>query len=742
MSSDRLGARRFRFDGPHPTFSGGVGASSLSVGKTGSMGVGDSHLNRQDSRPFERGGTRSTPLDSAIARTRDFLIGQQHAEGYWVAELEGDTILESEYILLLAYLGQGQSETAKLAANYLRRQQRPEGGWAIYPGGPLEISASVKSYWTLKIVGDDPAAEHMVRAKEAIRAAGGAEKVNSFTRYYMALLGIISYDQCPAVPPELILLPPWMPLNIYEMSAWSRTIVVPLSLLWAFRPAFKLPAGQGIDELFLNSPEKLPLTMGASGQLDAMKTKSWIPWSSLFRWVDRGIKLVEKVGFKPLRAEAIRRCTAWLEARFEDSDGLGAIFPPIIWSVIAMKCLGHADDSPEVQRHLLELEKLTIREGDSIRLEPCKSPVWDTAIATLALREAGVTPDERPVRRAIQWLLSKECRTPGDWTLRAPADVEPSGWFFEFRNAFYPDVDDTCMVLIALARSLPEQDRAGWRADLLLPATSGAGKKAAEPGVVLTRTQSDPLSVLGDLERMEPMLSAMRRGARWIMAMQNADGGWGAFDRDNTREIFTRVPFADHNAMIDPSTADLTARMLEMFADLGMTGDHPVARRALAFVWNEQEHDGAWFGRWGVNYLYGTWQTLVGLAAIGVPVDDPRMRKGAEWLKSVQQPGGGWGETPATYDDPSLRGQGTPTASQTAWAIMGLIAAGEANSDAAQKGVAWLLAHQGLDGTWDEAPWTGTGFPRVFYLKYHYYRIYWPLMALARMARATQGKGL
>lgn len=724
MSSEWLGQRRFRFDAAHT-----AAAGTIRTGATFST-----------REPFPGPSPR---LLATIDRTRNYLLEHQHPEGFWVGELEGDTILESEYVLLLAYLGRGQSEVARKAANYILKQQLPHGGWAIYPGGPLEVSASVKAYLALKIVGHSADAAYMVHAREAIRAAGGAEKVNSFTRYYLALLGIISYDQCPAVPPEIILLPSWMPFNIYEMSAWSRTIIIPLSLLWAFRPQFRLPEEQHIRELFLNSPEQLPVTMAPAENVDALRQPTWIDWDRLFRRIDRAIKLLERLRLRPLRAAAVRRAAAWMQERFAESDGLGAIFPPIIWSVIALKCLGHSDESPEVLRALNELEKLMIREGDTIRLEPCKSPVWDTAIATIALREAGVTADDPAIELAANWLLSKEARSRGDWAVRQPA-VEPSGWFFEFNNRFYPDIDDTCMVVMALTRCLPEGGQSRWRADyrfgesaaaMLFRRTEGGDVADLEVSAVLSRQNHTSESAVAEIEQMRPVLSAVGRGARWIMAMQNRDGGWGAFDCNNDREIFTRVPFADHNAMIDPSTADLTARMLEMFAGLGMTADHPVAQRALQFLWREQEPDHCWFGRWGVNYLYGTWQTLVGLTAIGVSPGDPRVRKAVDWLKDAQHECGGWGESPLSYDDPATRGQGTPTASQTAWAIMGLLAAGKADCPAVDAGVQFLLDTQRDDGTWDEDCFTGTGFPRVFYLKYHLYRIYFPLMALARIAR-------
>ena len=677
-----------------------------------------------------RGNVNATDVRSAVARTRDWLLEQQNEDGYWVAELEGDTILESEYILLLAYLGQGQSDVARQAAAYILENQLPDGSWTHYPGGPIEISGAVKAYWALKITGHDPDAEYMVRAREAILAAGGAEKVNSFTRYYMALLGQISYQQCPAVPPEIMLLPSWMPFNIYEMSSWSRTILVPLSILWAYQPKVDLPPEHRIDELFVNGPEKLPVTMPPSEQLDDLKQQTRINWGAIFRGIDRVWKVVERCRIKPLRSVAVARAARWMRERFAHSDGLGAIFPPIIWSVVALKCLGHRDDSPEVVAALQELERLMIREDKTIRLQPCKSPVWDTAISTLALREAGVSERHPAIRRSVQWLLSKEVRQPGDWSVRRPG-LPPGGWYFEFNNAYYPDIDDTIMVTMALTRCLPGRRHADWSASLV-PSGPRSYTDEADLAAIVSGQTDDPLQSCVAVEAMRPMLAAIRRGVRWTFAMQSRNGGWAAFDADNDREILTRVPFADHNAMIDPATADITARVLEMFSCVGLDTDHDIIARALRFVWDQQEPDGAWYGRWGVNYIYGTWQVLVGLTGLGVPAEDPRLQKGADWLEACQQSDGGWGETPRTYDEPELRGQGPTTASQTAWALLGLMAAGEVESDAVRRGIAFLQNQPREGARWAEDHWTGNGFPRVFYLKYHGYSAYFPLWALAR----------
>ncbi len=668
-------------------------------------------------------------LDEAIERTVLWMLDQQSDEGYWVGELEGDTILESEYILLLAWMGKGDSPEATRAARYILEKQNPDGSWSLYPGGPIEISASVKAYLALKITGHEVHSEPMIRARQAILDAGGAEKINSFTRYYLALLGIISYRQCPAVPPEIMLVPKWLPFNIYEMSSWSRTILVPLSLLWAFQPSNKLPEALQIDELFLNGPENLPVSMPPAENLDELKSPTWLNWNAIFRTIDRAWKGAETIRLKPLRRLAIRKAADWILQRLEESDGLGAIFPPIIWSIVALRCLGYGEDSPEIVGQLNELKKLTLSDGQSDRLQPCQSPVWDTAIALLALREAGIPTRHPAIRQAVHWLLDKECRTPGDWTMRCP-DVEPAGWFFEFRNPFYPDIDDTCMVIMALAECLPGKNHSQWTASLV-PRSVKHPVHHSEVSAVLMGQSDGTARTVAEIEAMQPTLHAIRRGVRWLLAMHSKNGGWGAFDADNDRELLTRVPFADHNAMIDPPTADITARVLEMFGRLGVQ-EHPAIEKALSFIWQEQESDSAWYGRWGVNYIYGTWQVLVGLVAVGVPPYDSRLQNAADWLESVQQDHGGWGETPRSYDEPSLRGTGTATASQTAWALMGLMAAGRRNSEAVQKGIQFLLDNQNEDGTWNEEEFTGTGFPKVFYLRYHLYRVSFPLMALSR----------
>ncbi len=632
-------------------------------------------------------------VDRAVSRTRQWLLDRQQTDGSWCAELEGDTILESETILMLAFLGQEHTPQARRLAAYLLGKQLPGGGWTKFPGGNLDVSASVKAYFALKLTGHAAESEPLERARRAICSHGGADAVNSFTRFFLALLGQISYDHCPAVPPELLLLPKWFPVNLYAISAWSRTIVVPLSIVAAMEPVRQIESERGIHELFLSAPDNWPALRcpglpGGTG---------WLSWDHFFRVVNRWLKFGQKKRLMPWRAKAIEAAREWMLARFENSDGLGAIFPPIIFSRIALKCMGYADDSPKVVECMQQLERLTITDEDraTTRVQPCFSPVWDTGLVLRALADAGVPSDDPAIAQAVRWLLSRQTRLDGDWS--HTVDAAPGGWYFEYANEPYPDIDDTAMSLMAL-QTLFRDNAATNDGD--------AGLKDA--------------------------VAAVERGLRWMLAMQNSDGGWGAFDRNNDRHFLCYVPFADHNAMIDPSTPDLCGRVLESLGKLGRREGDASVDRAVAFVRKTQEADGSWFGRWGVNYIYGTWQSLAGLAAVGVPHDDPTVVAGVKWLLAHQQANGGWGESPATYEHPELRGQGKTTASQTAWALLGLIAAGMADHPAAARGVRYLSSSQNDDGTWDEAEFTGTGFPRVFYLRYHYYPIYFPLMALAQ----------
>lgn len=666
----------------------------------------------------------AAPLERAIAQTRQWLLDEQHADGSWVGELEGDTILESEYILLLAYLGRQHSPLARKAARYIVKQQLPSGGWAMYPGGAIEVSGSVKAYFALKLTGHDPSAEYMQRARAAILANGGADAVNSFTRFYLALLGQISYDQCPAVPPEVMLLPKWFPINLYSVSSWSRTIIVPLSIMSACQPATAIPPEQGIRELFLMAPEAWP-PLRCPGLKGGTGLASW---DRFFRSVDAAWKGLQRAKLLPFRKRALAAAERWMLERFQGSDGLGAIFPPMVWSIIALRCLGYRDDSSELRYCYERLEGLFIEEGDTLRLQPCKSPVWDTALTLRALAASGLAGDHPAIAKAVRWLLDMQIHRPGDWCAKVQA--EPGGWCFEYANDFYPDVDDTAMVMMALQGQF-----AAAPADSPPPEQNlVAERRGASPAASRDRgcaAISDPSESLGRTT------AAIERARRWLLAMQNRDGGWGAFDRDNDREFLCYVPFADHNAMIDPSTPDIAARVLEALGALGHRSGHAAVDRALAYLRRTQEADGSWFGRWGVNYIYGTWQVLSGLAAVGVPLDDPMIVAGANWLVSHQQPSGAWGESADSYAEPHLRGQGPATASQTAWAVLGLVAAGWHDHPAAARGVRHLLAEQLPDGTWNEAEFTGTGFPRVFYLRYHLYRIYFPLLALSRWAAAA-----
>jgi squalene-hopene/tetraprenyl-beta-curcumene cyclase len=627
---------------------------------------------------------RSSPLQRAIERARRCLLDMQQPEGHWVGELQGDTILESEYVLLMAFLGREDEDVCRKAANYILQQQMAEGGWNNYPLGPADLSVSVKAYFALKLTGHDVNAPYMRRAREVILSLGGAAGCNSFTKFYLALLGQFPYANCASVPPEMVLLPRWSYINLYAMSSWTRTIVVPLSIFSACKPVRHLPMEKGIAELFKQAPGTPLWPVKPSGRL--------LGWANFFLGIDWIYKKIEpRLG--PIRRLALKRAAAWMREHLHESDGLGAIFPPMIYTVIVYRCLGVPDDAPEMQKALAQLAEFMIEEGDTIRLQPCFSPVWDTALTLNALADTELPHDHPSIQRASRWLLDKEVRQKGDWSL-TNLGLEPGGWFFEYHNAYYPDIDDSAMVLMALAKT----------------------------GQLDTR-------------RGRP---AVERGLRWLLGMQNSDGGWAAFDRNINREVLTRVPFADHNAMLDPSCPDITARVLEALGHYGFGVEHPQVGRAIDFLRKTQDERGCWIGRWGVNYIYGTWQVLCGLNSIGFDMQDAMVRRAVAWLQKVQQSGGGWGETCRSYDDPSLAGQGSPTASQTAWALLAMLAAGESDSDAVRAGIEYLLKTQGADGNWREDLFTGTGFPKVFYLKYHLYRLYFPLMALARYQRSVQ----
>ncbi|NLT65611.1 MAG: squalene--hopene cyclase [Acidobacteria bacterium] len=617
---------------------------------------------------------------NALARATDYLVSMQNQSGFWCAELEGDSILQSEYILLKFIIEQEDDPRLPKIANYLRMQQRQsDGAWVQYPGGKPELSATVKAYFALKLLGDSIDAPHMKKARELVLTLGGAERCNTYSKFYLAALGQMHYDSVPVIPPELVLLPKWFYFHLDKVSAWSRTMIMPLSIISAYRPVRQLPATRSIMELYschdyVNRPYI---------EFD----KDLLSWKNLFLAIDKALKLLEKTKVKPLRRNALRRIEEWILKRADQkrSDGLGAIFPPMVYIIIALRCLGYSMEDPLVREAVQQLDRLMIHEEDMIRIQPCLSPIWDTGIATYALTDAGFDQRHEALRKAVAWLISKECRDFGDWKANIPQPVQPSGWYFEFNNPYYPDVDDTAMVTMALMRS-------------------------------------------GRPEGREPV----ERGIRWILAMQNEDGGWAAFDRTINRPILEHIPFADHNAIQDPSCPDITGRTLECLGHFGFRPDNPTVQKALRFLEFEQEPEGCWFGRWGVNYIYGTWQVVCGLKTVGVDMSLPWIRKAGQWLRSVQREDGSFGESPDTYEDPSLKGSGPSTASQTAWGTMALMAIYGPKDEAVLRGINYLVDRQLETGTWEEPWFTGTGFPRVFYLRYHLYRLYFPVMCLGR----------
>ncbi|MBZ5498641.1 MAG: squalene--hopene cyclase [Acidobacteriia bacterium] len=630
-------------------------------------------------------------VESAIAQSSKWLKDRQHPEGYWVAELEADTTLESYFILFRSFFGKRDDGRVPKYAKVIREAMLPEGGWSIYAHGPIEISVSVLSYFALKVAGVPADEPDMKRSRDAILRLGGATKANTYTKFHLAWFDQYDWEHVPAIPPEMMFIPSIAPINIYEMSSWSRAIFVSLSVIYALKPVCPLPPECHVDELFVGGRAHADLSMP--------RTREALSWTNFFLLTDKALKIAERFPIKAARRAALKKAERWMVERFEASGGLGSILPAMMNSVMALKVLGYPDDHPLMAEGLRELDALEIHDpsDDSIRIQPCHSPVWDTSISAYALLQAGVDPEGEAIRKAVDWLLSKEVKRPGDWHIKNPAP--PGGWYFEFANEFYPDVDDTIMVMMALR----------W---------------------------ASPPSLRQEVDE------AIARGLIWCRGMQNEDGGWASFDRDNDKAFLTKVPFADHNAMIDPTTADITSRTLEMLATIAPSTynpQHPIIARAINFLKKDQRKDGSWFGRWGVNYLYGTPQVLRGLGLIGEDMSQPYVRKAVDWLMSVQLPDGGWGERCDTYDDPSRKGLGPSTASQTAWAVIGLLAAGEGNGPAVRRGIEYLLERQTTEGTWQEDEWTGTGFPRVFYLKYHYYRHYWPLMALGQYRRFLLG---
>jgi squalene-hopene/tetraprenyl-beta-curcumene cyclase len=624
------------------------------------------------------------PADANIATDRsvEALLRLQRPDGHWAFELEADATIPAEYILLDHFLGTVQQSLHERMAIYLRAVQEDHGGWPLFHRGELNVSASVKAYFALKCVGDDVSAPHMVRAREAILRNGGAEKSNVFTRIQLALFGAVPWRAVPVMPVEIMLLPQWFPFHLSKVAYWSRTVIVPLLVLTAKKPQAKNPKNIRIDELFITPPEQVKKWPG---------NFTTSPLAPVFDVLDKILRMFEPKMPRGPRQRAIDKAVAWVKERLNGEDGLGAIYPAMANAVMMYDCLGYAPDHPDYAIARKAVNKLVIDAPERSYCQPCLSPVWDTALSIHALLEAGASRDA--IGKACDWLRDRQVLdVVGDWASWRP-DVRPGGWAFQYNNAHYPDLDDTAVVVMALDRF----DRVKYRASI-------------------------------------------ERGTEWVLGLQSKNGGWGAFDADNSYYYLNHIPFADHGALLDPPSADVTARCLGMLAQLGYPSDHPQVVAAINYLRREQEPEGCWFGRWGTNYIYGTWSVLCALNAMGIDRQDPMIRRAAEWLKAKQHADGGWGEDGASYFAGQPKGECVvSTPAQTAWAVIALMAAGDVDSASTKRGIAWLADTQKPDGTWDEEYYTAVGFPRVFYLRYHGYKAFFPEWALARYRNLQSG---
>ena len=617
-------------------------------------------------------------LQDSITRAAAALGRHQKPDGHFVFELEADATIPAEYVLLEHFLDRIDPELEAKIGVYLRAIQGEHGGWPLFHDGAFNISASVKAYFALKALGDDPNAPHMACARDAILAAGGAERTNVFTRAQLALFGQVPWRAVPVMPLEIMHLPLWFPFHLSKVSYWSRTVIVPLLVLMALRPKARNPRGIDIRELFRTPPEQV---------IDYIRGPYRSAWGRFFKVVDVVLRAAEPLFPKAARQGAIDKAVAFVTERLNGDDGLGAIYPAMANSVMMFDTLGYAPDHPDAAIAWAGVRKLLVIQDDRAYCQPCLSPVWDTSLAGHALAEAGI-----PTDTACKWLIPRQINDViGDWAVRRPG-LRPGGWAFQYANPHYPDVDDTAVV-----------------------------------GMLLHRN--------GDPAHAE----SIDRAREWVIGMQSSDGGWGAFEPENTHHYLNHIPFADHGALLDPPTADVSARCVSFLAQSGMPRTDPVMVKALAYLRREQEPDGSWFGRWGTNYIYGTWSVLCALNAAGVPPDDPAVQNAVAWLVSVQREDGGWGEDEESYADAPHGRYKESTPSQTAWAVLGLMAAGAADHPATARGIAWLAQTQHQNGEWTEAPYTAVGFPRVFYLRYHGYKLYFPLLALARYRNLMRG---